>query len=267
MLNSVFAKTLRDQRISLLWWSVGLLAACLLTTGLYPSVRQNAESLSEVIESLPEGLRRALVGASADFFSPSGYLQARLFALFVPLLLLIYTIGAGSRAIAGEEEQKTIDILLSTPVPRRRVLLDKALALLLATAGLGSVVWAVLLATGPPFDVSVGPGPLAAAVANVFLLATAFGAIALAVGAATGRGGLAAGVTSGVAAGSYLVDVLALSVDGLEWLERGTPIFYYRSTEPLTRGLDPVNGAVLAGIALIAVAVAFVTFERRDLAA
>ncbi|HSJ51395.1 MAG TPA: ABC transporter permease subunit [Actinomycetota bacterium] len=267
MLRNVLAKTIRDQRVSLGWWAVGLVAACLLTTMLYPSVRENAESLSEVIETLPEGLRRALVGASADFFSPTGYLQARLFALFVPLLLLMYTIGAGSRAIAGEEERKTMDVLLSTPVTRRRVLLDKTLAMVAALAGLCVVIWLALVVTGPPFDVSVGPGTLAAGVANAFLLALAFGGIALAVGAGTGRRSLAVGVAAGLASGTYLVDVLALSVDGLEWLERATPFFYYRSTEALVRGLDAVNAGVLLGIAAVAIGVAFVTFERRDLAA
>lgn len=266
MLGNVLAKTLRDQRTALVWWTVGLIATCLLTTSFYPSVRDNAQSLTDVIDTLPEGLRRALLGAGADFFSATGYLQARLFAFFVPLLLLIYAIGAGSRAIAGEEEHRTIDVLLSTPVPRRHVLLDKAAAMFGATAALCVVIWAALAVTGPPFDVSVGLGRLAEAGVNAFLLAAAFGAIALAIGAGTGRRSLAVGVASGAAAGSYLLDVLALSVDGLGWLERGTPFYYYRSSEALVSGLDPVNAAVLAVVALVAVGIALVTFERRDLA-
>ena len=43
----------------------------------------------------------------------------------VPLLLLVAAIGAGARAIAGEEERGTLDLLLSTPVSRRRLALEK----------------------------------------------------------------------------------------------------------------------------------------------
>lgn len=266
MLRSVFSKTLVEQRRSLLWWALGLAMATLLTTAFYPSVRDNAVALSDVIRSLPEGLRNALLGQSANFFSPEGYLQARLFSLFAPLLLMIYAIGAGARAIAGEEEQNTLDILLSTPVPRRRVFLDKAWAMLVALAGLSVVLLLAAAVTGPPFDVSIPLGRLASAVAACFLLASAFGASALAIGAATGRRSLAIGVTSGAAAGTYLIDVLALSVDGLGWLQRVSPFYYYRASEPLSNGLDVGHAAGLAILPIAAIAAGVLAFERRDLA-
>jgi ABC-2 type transport system permease protein len=266
MLRSVFSKTLVEQRRSLLWWALGLAMATLLTTAFYPSVRDNAVALSDVIRSLPEGLRNALLGQSANFFSPEGYLQARLFSLFAPLLLMIYAIGAGARAIAGEEEQNTLDIVLSTPVPRRRVFLDKAWAMLVALAGLSVVLLLAVAVTGPLFDVSIPLGRLASAVAACFLLASSFGASALAIGAATGRRSLAIGVTSGAAAGTYLIDVLALSVDGLGWLQRLSPFYYYRASEPLSNGLDVGHAAVLAILAIAAIAAGVLAFERRDLA-
>jgi ABC-2 type transport system permease protein len=264
MLRDVFTKTLIEQRRALAWWAVGLVAATTLTTAFYPSVRDNASQLGEVIRSLPEGLRNALLGASANFFSPEGYLQARLFSILAPLLLLIYAIGAGARAIAGEEERSTLDILLSTPVPRRRVVLDKAWAMLVATAGLSAVLWLAIALTGPPFDVEVSSARLASAVVACFLLASAFGTLALAVGAGTGRRSLAIGVTSGVAAGSYLIDVLAVSVDGLGWLQRLSPFYHYRASEPLSNGLDPVHAIVLAALAAIGIGAAAFAFERRD---
>ena len=267
MLGSVLAKTLREQRLSLVWWSAGLVGLVVLTTAFYPSVRENAASLTEVIESLPEGLRRAIVGADVDFFSPAGYLQARLFSLLAPILLLVFAVGNGARAIAGEEERKTLDVVLATPTSRRRVSLDKAGAMLVATAALSTVLWVAIALTGPPFEVSLDLGRLAAAVVDCFLLAAAFGGIALAVGAGTGRRGLAVGVATAIAAGSYLIDVLVLSVGGLTWLQRLMPFYYYRASEPLVNGLDPVHALALASIALIAIAIGTWGFERRDLTA
>jgi hypothetical protein len=78
---------------------------------------------------------------------------------------------------------------------------------------------------------------------------------------------VAVGVTAGAAAGSYLIDVLALSVNGLGWLQRLSPFFYYRDPEPIVRGLDPSRAIVLGAIALVAVLVAVWSFEHRDLAA
>ncbi len=193
MLGTVFAKTIRDQRRALAWWALGLVVTVLITTAFYPSVKDNAASLTKVIDSLPIEVRRTLLGASVDLFTADGYLQARLFTFIVPMLLLIYGIGAGSRAIAGEEEDKTLDILLSTPVRRRRVLLDKFVAMLLATSGLVLVMWIALVVTRPLFEISIPVTDLTAVVPNTVLLASAFGAVALAVGAATGSRSVATG--------------------------------------------------------------------------
>ena len=263
-MGNVLTKTLREQRRSLAWWALGLVAAVLLTTAFYPSISRSAASFEKLLDSLPEGLRKAF---GEDFASPAGYLQARLFSIFGPVLLLIYAIGAGSRAIAGEEERRTLDLLLSAPVARRRVVLDKALAMIAATAGLGAVLALAIAVTGPPFDVSVSVANVVAAATDCVLLALAFGGIALAVGAGTGRRSVAVGVTAGAAAGAYLIDILALSVNGLGWLQRLSPFFYYRDPEPIVHGLDPVDAIVLGAIAVVTVAIAIWAFERRDLAA
>jgi ABC-2 type transport system permease protein len=263
-MGSVLTKTLREQRRALVWWAAGLVVACVLTTAFYPSISKNAASFQKLLDSLPEGLRKAF---GEDFASPAGYLQARLFSIFAPVLLLIYAIGAGSRAIAGEEERQTLDLLLSAPVRRRRVVLDKALAMVVATAGLGAVLALAIVVTGPPFEISVGVANVVAAVAGCVLLALAYGGVALAIGAGTGRRSMAVGVAAGAAAGSYLIDILALSVNGLGWLQRLSPFFYYRDPEPIVHGLDPIDAIVLGSIAVVAVAIAVWSFERRDLAA
>ena len=73
--------------------------------------------------------------------------------------------------------------------------------------------------------------------------------------------------SAGLAAGSYLIDVLALSVNGLGWLQRLSPFFYYRDPEAILHGLDPFDAIVLAAVGIVGVIVATWSFERRDLAA
>jgi ABC-2 type transport system permease protein len=263
-MGSVLSKTLREQRRALAWWAFGLVAAVVLTTAFYPSISKNAASFEKLLNSLPEGLRKAF---GEDFASPAGYLQARLFSIFAPVLLLVYAIGAGSRAIAGEEDRQTLDLLLSTPVARRRVVLDKALAMVAATAGLGAVLALAIVVTGPLFEISVGDANVVAAAVDCVLLALAFGGVALAVGAGTGRRSAAVGVAAGAAAGSYLIDILSLSVNGLGWVQHLSPFSYCRAPEPIVHGLGTVDAIVLGAIAVVGVAIAAWSFERRDLAA
>jgi ABC-2 type transport system permease protein len=261
----VLGKTIREQRRALAWWAFGLFAAGATYAPFYPSVRDNAATLQRYMDTLPEALRVAFVGESNDFASPAGYLSTELFAFFAPILLLLFAVGAGARAIAAEEERRTLDVLLSTPVTRRRVVLDKFGAMLLAVALLSVVLWISVPLTGPPFGLTPSLWDLAAAVAMCSLLAVAFGSLALAVACATGRRPLAIGVTAGIAAATYLIDLLAPMIGAVEWLQLLSPFHYYLGAEPMLRGLDVPGSLVLIAISAAALAVALWTFERRDL--
>ncbi len=265
MLGTVLAKTIWDQRRSLLWWTAGFVGTVLLYAAFWPNIRDNAAELTKYVENMPEFMRN-LIG-NVDYATPAGYLQSEIFTFLGPILLLVYAVGAGSRAIAGEEETGSLDLLLSTPVRRRRVLLDKFGAMLGATFWLVLAMWVSVLLLGPAFDLRAPVNGFTASSLNLFLLALAFGSVALAVGAATGSKGLAVGVPSGVALVTFVLNTLAPSVDWLEPYRVLSPFYYYSSGDPMLNGLDLWHAVVLAAVTAFALGVALVTFERRDLAA
>ncbi|MFB3737956.1 MAG: ABC transporter permease subunit [Candidatus Velamenicoccus archaeovorus] len=265
MLGTVFSKTLRDQRRSLLWWTLGFAGTVLLYSAFWPSIRDNAAELTRYVERMPEFMRN-LIG-DVDYGTAEGYIQSEVFSFLGPILLLVYAVGAGSRAIAGEEEAGSLDLLLSMPVRRARVLLDKFWAMLLPTFWLVFAMWLGLVAFGPAFDLRPGLEGFTAASLNLFLLAMAFGTIALATGAATGSKGLAVGVTSGIALVTFILNTLAPSVDWLEPYRVLSPFHYYAGGDPMLNGFAPAHAMVLAAITVVALGVALVAFDRRDLAA
>lgn len=265
MLSTVFGKTLRDQRKALGWWALGLAGTVLMYAAFWPTIRDNASQFNQYIEKMPEAFRNLLAGA--NYGTPAGYLQSELFAFLAPILFLVYAIGAGSRAIAGEEEAGSLDLLLSAPVPRRRVLLDKFWAMVAATLGLTLVMWLSVAAIGPLFDLRPSMPNFTAASFSVFLLAVAFGSVALAVGCATGSKGLAVGVPSGIALVTFIVNMLGPSVSWLKPWRLLSPFYYYGGHEPMLHGLEPLHAVVLLAISTVALAAALVTFERRDFAA
>ena len=85
------------------------------------------------------------------------------------------------------------------------------------------------------------------------------------MGAFTGHRGLANGITGAVAVAAYVVNVLAASVDALSVLRPLSPFRWYLEPDPLVTGLTAENVLVLAGITVVATAVALLVFERRDL--
>jgi ABC-2 type transport system permease protein len=266
MLRNVYLKTLRDQRRTLPWWTLGLVGMSLFLMLLYPTIRDSASQLQQYIDRMPDAVR-ALMGGFTDYTTVPGYLQAELFGFMMPAVFLVFTIGAGSRAIAGEEERRTLDMLMANPIPRHRVVVQKFEALVTGTAVIGAILW-IGIALGGAF---AGANPpltgLARQILSLVLLGVAFGSLSLAIGSAGGNRALASGVAGGLAVTTYLVNALAEVVDWLAPYRRLSPFHYYAASDPLTTGLNWAHMGVLAGVSLLMLVLSVAAFQRRDLAA
>ena len=183
------------------------------------------------------------------------------------MLLLVYGIGAGGKTIAGEEEARSLDLLITTPMPRGRVVADKAVTLALSLLALSALVFVVVIALGPPFGLNVAIVDVAAMCVMFFLLGLAFSWFALAVGCATGRRAWASAVAGGVAVVTYVLNAIAPTVSGLSWARPLSPFRWYLEPDPLVTGIHGENVLVLALIAVVCALVAVWAFGRRDLAA
>lgn len=265
MLRNVFLKTLRDQRRALLFWGIGLVALAVLMILLYPYIRDTA-AIEAYMEALPEELLALFVGDIVDFTSPAGFLNSELFFFMVPVLFLVFGIGFGSNAISGEEERGTLDLLLSNPLPRWRVVVEKFGAMVIATLLLAFVLWLGLTTGAVALDIDISMGRLAEACLSIVLLGVTFGTLALALGCACGNRGLSLGVASSLGAATYFLNSLGGLVEVLGPFRKLSPFYYYISADPLTNGLNLGHAAVLSGLIVVLLAVALITFERRDLA-
>lgn len=152
-----------------------------------------------------------------------------MFGLILPILLLIFAVGAGAYAIGGSEEDGTLELLLSNPVTRGRVLIERLVAVVALSLGLGIVTTASLLAFSPPFGLLEGVS-IPRLVAAVFA-ATAFGlmhgAIAFAAGAWTGRRSVAIATAATVAVIGNLLNAVAASSESLHILRFASPWHWY----------------------------------------
>ena len=263
MLRNVFLKTLRDQRWSLMWWGIGLVALTSLTVAFYP-VFSDAPDFEEIFEQMPEALGRMFAGEFTDLTSPEGFLNSQLFFFVLPLMFVIFSVLGGSGAIAGEEGSGTLSLLLTSPTPRWLVVVHKFGAVAVATLALAVFLWLGLAVGAVIVDMDVSLLGLAAASLSTALLAVAFGALALALGCITGVRALSAGVASAVAIAAYFLNALVPLSDTLTPFQKLSPFYYFIESDPLTNGLNLLHAAVLVGLTAVALGVALVSFERRD---
>ncbi len=265
MLRSVLTKTLRDGRRGLAWWSAGLVGLVALMVAVYPSVRDNPE-LNRLVEDYPEALKAFIAfGGNLDYTSAAGYLGSELYSFMVPLLFLVAAVGSGAGAIAGEEERGTLDLLLATPIGRRRLAAEKLGAVAIELAALAVVLWLALWLGVRVVGMEVSGAHLGAATASAFLVALLYGTLAFALGAGTGRRAIAVGVSAAAAVAGYLVNSLAGLVDALERVRVASPFYHYAASDPLRSGLEAGHVLFLAAATAVTAAAGMLLFERRDL--
>jgi ABC-2 type transport system permease protein len=263
MVRSVFAGALRDARRRFVWWSVGLIGYVAVIAAVWPSIRTN-EALLKLHETYPDSLKAfASFGGEFDFSTAPGYLGAELFSIMIPLLLLVAGIGGGARALAGEEERGTLELLLAQPVSRRRVGLEKLAALGLELAALGGVFFLSLWVSTAAAGMRVSAGHLLAATTAAVLLALAYAAIAMLAGAATGRRATAIAAPSALVVCAYLVNGLAPLVDVVHSVRKLSPWYHYAAGDPLRHGLG-FNALVLVAILIAATVLVPLVLDRRD---
>jgi ABC-2 type transport system permease protein len=263
VIRPVLVKTLADQRRGLRWWSAGLVALVGSMAALWPSVRGMAD-LTDLLDSYPEGLQELFDMQAIT--TGAGYLNAELFSIMLPAMFIVFAVGRGARLMAGEEQDRTLELLLVTPLPRRAVLLSKATGLVLATAALGAVLLTITAAASLALDMGIGLGQLSAAALSMTLLGIEHGLIAIGVGAATGRRSFAVSIAGGVAVAGYVLFVLARLVDTVRPWGVLSPFEQAVASGPIGGGV-PAIWLWMPVVGLVALGAAMPVFERRDITA
>jgi ABC-2 type transport system permease protein len=260
----VSAKMLRDHRRAMAGWVAALVLLALMDLAVFPTVQSQASRMEQFLEAYPQALK-AMFGLGSDFGTGPGYFDAEFFSFLAPLVVLAIGIGFGAGATATEEERGTIDWLMSAPLSRARVMLEKSLGVLLAVLAAGAALMVVMLIGSPLAGLSLSIGGIAAAVVNLVLLGWAYAALALAVGAATGHRWAATGAAVALGLGGYLLTALARLVPLLQSWRWLSPFTWYASRDALGGQLHAGYLAALLLTTLILVAVAVFAFRRRDL--
>jgi ABC-2 type transport system permease protein len=240
----------RDSLGSVLAWGAGLSLIAVFMTALAPNIRQSL--LEQANSVLAQQLEKA--GATSE----RSILSLVLFS-FVPPLVTVFALTLAA-SWAGDELTQRLELELSCPPPRWKVLLQRL------TAAAGAVAVTVLIltvATALTIELAGVDVPVAA-------LATAMGALALlgcvvvAMGfaIASWRPGLVVAIGGAVIAVSYFANLLIPLFELPDWVRNLSMFGLYGS--PLADGVSFWRLGVLAGAGLAFAGAAAAAFQRRD---
>lgn len=250
------------RRVSLLLWSVSVAGLIAMVIAFYPQIRDDTSLNSLYADLSPSA--QALLGGS-DLTSPVGYLNTQLFAFFLPTVLLVFGLGRGAASIAGEEEERTLDLLLAQPVSRRSAYLQKSAAVAVGMTTLTAGAWLVLWVSDSPVQFDLPVTNLAAVNVQMGLFCLTLALMAQSVAAATGRRAYGISAVAGYTVVSYILYGLAATVSWLRPIRPFTLWRWYLLDDPLRSGFSWPSITVLAAVSLVSLLVGVTLFGRRDL--
>lgn len=261
-MNSVYVKTLRDKRWFIFGWFIGFSLLAALMVAFYPSMRQEG-TIDQLVNTMPEAFR-GLVGNLADLSSFDTYLASQLFDIRVSLLAGIMAIVLALSLSVGEEEKGQLRTLLSLPVSRVSLLLQKWAAMVtIIFATLLGIVVAVYVLQGT-VDASIALSVMAKLFFMTWLVLTAVATVAFAAAMITGKRAVAMLVGVFVMAGSFIISTFGLSVDWLASYEWLSLFHYFPASDVVRDGIAAKNVVVLGGVTFASLIAALVAFRHRD---
>ncbi len=249
------------RRRSLIGYSLGMALYTLAVVALYPAFKYST-SLDSLVKN--DSTAAALFGVTGPLSSAGGWLNGNIYANLFPLVMLLLTIGYGAASIAGQDEDGTLCLITTLPVPRTAIVLEKAAAMAAQAAALAVAVGACVV-IGRFFDLTVTLANVLSVSAAVFLLGLDFGLITMAVGALTGRKATAIGVGTALAATSYLIGSLATVVSWLHPAKYLSLFYWSVGNNQISQGTSFPGYAVLIVTGLLALYTAVIAFQRLDL--
>jgi beta-exotoxin I transport system permease protein len=249
---------LYERRRSLLSWGLPLGLWSAFIVSIYPSIES---ALEKAVRNYPQALKEAF--GVGGLTSVEQYLHAEMLSLIVPLAVGYLAVRSVSSGLSGAAESGRLDVLLSAPVSRRRLVgagfcataieLAAVLALTLLLAALGSLL----------SDAGLSFGSAAAGFANVWPLALIFAGLGIVLTGWSLRTSVITGSVAGVLVGMYVLDLVGRLDPSLDWVRYGSVFRYYGKA--IETGIEPLSFFGVTAAAVLLAALGALLFERRDL--
>jgi ABC-2 type transport system permease protein len=256
LLRSQVLTAIYDQRTAILIWCLALAWEGFFITRLaHPFL--TALAAADPSDPSAEQLRTITgAGHGAPY---EGFIGFEWFGTLAGLAVAAYAITQVARW-SGDDTEGRLEMLLSAPVSRTRIVLERAAALFLVVLVFVGVAHSTIalgtLVAGERLDA----GRMAIASAMLIPVAGVFGGLGAAASAWRPR--LTVGLLSAFAIASFFIPFAKPVVRGPDWFGHLSVFDLYGT--PLTDGFEAWRLAVLAGLTLLGSGLALVAMLRRD---
>ncbi len=266
MSGVIFRHTLGRGWKSMLMWGIGLMIYGFYVTAIISDVSM-LEQYSNLIATMPTAMLQ-MFGMPEDMTfmtTPEGFISFGYFG-YILLMLAVYAVLSGLNVTANEEDQGIMDVMLSLPLPRWRIIVEKFAAYSLLCAGIvlfGFLgMWLGLQVSELPINMT----RLMEGNFNILPSMLVIMAFTTCVAGFIRNRSTAATLAAAFVIVSYFLNVLASAATGsiATELARLSLFYYYDNNGVMMNGLSWVTVIGLIALAGVLVGAGMWAFQRRD---
>ncbi|MFC1923892.1 ABC transporter permease subunit [Chloroflexota bacterium] len=268
----LFIFTLKSCRGGIIAWSFFLFLYALLMVYVFNQFNDIADTLDEYVDKMGSFIE-IFAGEVGSILNPDGtlslgkYMSLEFLSLW-PVLMCVYAIFNAGGITAREVERGTMDMLLSQPLRRWRVVISKfmvfplALAVITVACIIGMLIGMAVIGN---FS-DLGGICLAFVPALLITLAVAsYSLLFSCVFLDPRKVMLAAGSLTGL---FYVLHILSRTVGPLKWMGNLSIFYYYEPAQIASElSINWLGISIYLAIIIVCSTAAIYVFQRRDIAA
>jgi ABC-2 type transport system permease protein len=262
----VFKREWKRAQKALWIWTLALGGMTFLIMSVYPQFAENKEQLQELMKLYPEAMLKAFNIDQLGFDSALGFYAIEGY-LFVTLFGSIYAAMLAGGMLVKEESDRTIEFLLSKPISRVQVVVQKAAAVALVLVVFNTVLSAInYLGFQVAGDDHIDMVTFTLISLAPLLLHLTFAALAFGLSAFFRKQRLVTSISLAIVLFSYFVSIVASISDQLSKLKWISPFEYVNSAYIIEQAsIKPVYLIIMILIMVISLTAAIMKYMKKDL--
>lgn len=264
---NIYIRELKAHRKSLIIWCAAMIFLIIASMGKYSAgAGAGAGSFNEIMGKMPESLQNLFGVGVFDLSKALDYIGV-LF-LYIALVAVIHAAMLGSGIISKEEQDKTVEFLMTKPVSRQQIITSKLLSALTIILVLNVVTYVTTFSMlsyfskDEPFAANLFK--LMLALFALQLLFTALGAFCAAL---ISRPKLSSAIATGILMLMFMLSIIVDIAGNVDFLRFYTLFKYYDAKDILKRGYDIVYPIISVVLLVVLTSGTYYFYKKRDLRA
>lgn len=264
----LFKREFKRNFKSLLIWTIALGGTIFLLLSMYPEFAAKQGDMSEFLKSFPEGMLKAFNMDKISYGTMLGYYSVQGF-MMVTLVGSIYVSILASNMLSKEENEKTIEFLLSKPITRWKITIQKFLTVVVNIL-IFNVILALITFAGFQIDknslVEFKTFMLLVVIAPVLLHMT-FASMAFLASSIVRKSRNTLSLSMGLVLMAYFFNIMAGISDKYQALKYLSPFQYINTADIIIgREIKLVYIVIMLGIMSLCIGGSLFIYQRKDIA-